>query len=81
MLSAVVWREVDGNVVWQMVVNHHVAVVRVAVTAALVKVHTNQVLQDNFHNKTTNELLGHLHLQLSIYYGIHTSQTGNIGMQ
>jgi hypothetical protein len=62
MLSAVVWREVDGNVVWQMVVDHHVAVVRVAVTAALVKVHTNQVLQNNVHNKITDELLGHLHL-------------------
>jgi endonuclease III len=81
MLSAVAWREVDGNVVWQMVVDHHVAVVRVAVTAALVKAHTNQVLQDNVHNKITDEFLGHLHLYLTTYYRIHTSQTGNIGMQ
>jgi hypothetical protein len=60
MLTAVVGREVDGSVVWQMIVDHHVAVVRVAVSAALVKVHINQVLQNNVHNKITDELLGHL---------------------
>jgi CII-binding regulator of phage lambda lysogenization HflD len=40
VLSAVFWREVDGNVVWQMLVDHHAAVVQAAVIAA-------QVLQNN----------------------------------
>jgi hypothetical protein len=58
--SAVVWREADGNA-WQMVVDHHVAAVRVVV-AALVKVHTNRVLQNNVHCKMTDHFLGQLNL-------------------
>jgi hypothetical protein len=46
VLSAVFWREVDGNVVWWMLVDHCVAAEQVAVLAALVEVHTNQVLHN-----------------------------------
>lgn len=60
VLSAVVWREADGNV-WQMAVDHHVAVVRV-VAAALVKVHTKWVLQNNVHCMIIDHLLGQLNL-------------------
>jgi len=65
VLSAVFWREVDGNV-WQMLVNHHAAAVEADVVAALVEVHTHWFLQNNGSNYMADHFLDHPHLFINL---------------